>query len=388
MNEEPTSPMAHPNPNPTTKTSHPTSPPPPPSPQAAAYTHPPKRLIISYLIDWILIIGIALIGYSFSTLTPNHIPFSLTDTSISFPHKEKDTVSTGVLVVVSLIAPAVIIAFVVCVFTSRNTSSSTRGINWRWKLWEWNVGWMGLGVAVAGTYMATQGLKDLYGKPRPDMLARCDPDVLAVGEFAVGGLGGRVSGAPTMVTWEICRNKLDGLKKDGFASFPSGHSSMSFAGLMYLALWLCAKFSIGFPFLAYSPFSQDLRRQERDSIRNQGAAPPVYMLIVAFVPIAVAFFISASRWFDYRHHGFDIIFGSVMGMVFAWIGFRLYQLPIMRGAGWAWGARSREHAFFMGVGLPSHVAADNWTTEGDKSDLAENRAQDVDLEMARRCPNE
>ena len=163
---------------------------------------------------------------------------------------------------------------------------------------------------------------------------------------------------------------------------------VSFAGLMYLALWLCAKFSIGFPFLAYSPFSQDLRRQERVSIRNQGAAPPVHMLIVAFVPIAVAFFVSASRWFDYRHHGFDIIFGSVMGMVFAWVGFRLYQLPIMRGAGWAWGARSCQRAFFMGVGLPSHVATDNWATMGDKVDAAENRAQDADLESALRGPNE
>ncbi|RAL00337.1 phosphatase PAP2 family protein [Aspergillus ibericus CBS 121593] len=354
--------MAHPS----TKPSHPTPPPqqqptaPDAVPEPKTHTHIPKRLILSYLIDWILIIGTALTGYAFSTLPPNHHPFSLTDANISLPHKKKDTVSTAVLAVVSVIAPAIIIAF----------------------LWEWNVGWMGLGIAVAGTYLATQGLKDLYGKPRPDLLARCDPDVAAVGGFAVGGLGGRVAGAPTMVTWEVCRNPGDEVRKDGFASFPSGHASLSFAGLMYLALWLCAKFSIGFPFLAYSPFSQDLRRQDRGSIRNQGAAPPVYMLIVAFVPIAVAFFISASRWFDYRHHGFDIIFGSVMGMVFAWIGFRLYQLPIMRGAGWAWGARSREHAFFMGVGLPSHVAADNWATVGDKS-AAENRARDVDLEMAR-----
>ncbi|PWY83230.1 acid phosphatase/Vanadium-dependent haloperoxidase [Aspergillus sclerotioniger CBS 115572] len=354
--------MAHP----TTKSSHPT-----PSPEST-HKHLPKRLLISYLIDWILIIGIALIGYAFSTVTPNHIPFSLTDANISLPHREKDTVSTGVLVVVSLIAPAVIIAFVAVVG----------------KLWEWNVGWMGLGIAVAGTYIATQGLKDLYGKPRPDLLERCDPDIAAVEEFAVGGLGLRLDGAPVMVTWEICRNRAEELTMDGFASFPSGHSSMSFAGLTYLALWLCAKFSIGFPFLAYSPFSPDLRRQERGSIRNQGAAPPVYMLIVAFVPIAVAFFISASRWFDYRHHGFDIIFGSVMGMVFAWVGFRLYQLPIMRGAGWAWGARSREHAFFTGVGLPSHVAADNWATVRDKVDAAENRAQDADLESARRGPNE
>ncbi|PYH56266.1 phosphatase PAP2 family protein [Aspergillus niger CBS 101883] len=326
-----------------------------------------KRLILSYILDWTLIIGVALIGFGFSQTTPNHRPFSLTDPSISFPHREKDTVSTGVLAVVAIIAPAVIIIF----------------------LWEWNAGWMGLGVALAGTFMATEGLKDLYGKPRPDMLARCDPDISAINEYAVSGLGRRLAGAPTMVTWEICRNKGDEtLKVDGFASFPSGHSSISFAGLMYLALWLSAKFSIGFPFLAYSPLGHDLGRQDRGKIRNQGAAPPVYMLIITLVPIAVAFFISASRWFDYRHHGFDIIFGSVMGMVFAYIGFRLYQLPIIRGAGWSWGARSREHAFFMGVGLPSHVSTDSWVSMSDKRDAVESSSHNVDLESGRQSATE
>lgn len=73
--------------------------------------------------------------------------------------------------------------------------------------------------------MATQGLKALYGKPRPDMLARCDPDLSNIAAHAVSGLGRRLSGAPTMVTWEICQNKSDTLKVDGFSSFPSGHAS-------------------------------------------------------------------------------------------------------------------------------------------------------------------
>ncbi|GKZ18960.1 phosphatidic acid phosphatase type [Aspergillus brasiliensis] len=374
--------------------------PPPAAHHQLSYRYFSKRLILSYILDWVLIVGVALIGYGFSQTTPNHRPFSLTDPSISFPHKEKDTVSTGVLAVVAVIAPAVIIIVVSFLFINPDitTIAGTSAQNarreilirkWMIKLWEWNAGWMGLGVALAGAFMATQGLKDLYGKPRPDMLARCDPDISAINEYAISGLGRRLAGAPTMVTWEICRNKVDEmLKVDGFASFPSGHSSISFAGLMYLALWLSAKFSIGFPFLAYSPLSQDLRRQDRGKIRKQGAAPPVYMLIVALVPVAVAFFISASRWFDYRHHGFDIIFGSVMGIVFAWIGFRLYQLPIIRGAGWSWGARSRRHAFFMGVGLPSHVAADNWVMMNDKRDAVESSTHNVDLESGRQGPEE
>ncbi|PLB43964.1 acid phosphatase/Vanadium-dependent haloperoxidase [Aspergillus steynii IBT 23096] len=323
-----------------------------------------KRLVLSYIIDWIFIIGIALIGYGFSRVTPNHRPFALTDQSISFPYTEDETVRTSVLVVVSLIAPAVIIFLI----------------------WEWNAGWLGLGLSVAGVFMATQGLKALYGRPRPDMLARCDPDLSDIASYAVGGLGQRLTEAPTLVSWEICRNKSDDLKVNGFSSFPSGHSSIAFAGLAYFSLWLCSKFSIGFPYLAHSPLSQELRVQNRESIRTQGAAPPVYTVIIAFVPLAVAFFIAASRWFDFRHHAFDIIIGSLMGLVFAWVGFRLYHLPIMRGAGWSWGARSPRHAFFKGVGLSSHVGADNWSNKGESpvATGAERQEDTVDLESGRR----
>ncbi|PWY81869.1 PAP2 domain protein [Aspergillus heteromorphus CBS 117.55] len=334
------------------------------APRALALAHIPKRLILSYVIDWILIIAIGLTGYGFSHITPSDRPFSLSDASISFPHKDNETVSTAVLAIVSLLAPAAII-LLVTVTVIPSSSGSTRARRWRYKLWEWNVGWLGLGISFAGAYMATEGLKDLYGKPRPDLLARCRPDVAHVGAYAVGGLGTRLAGAATMVTWGI----------------------FSFAGLGYLSLWLCAKFAIGFPYLdPYRGYGPDGRRS---AIPSQGAAPPVHMLIVALVPVAVASFISASRWFDYRHHGFDIIFGSVLGMFFAWIGFRMFQLPVMRGgAGWSWGARSRKHAFFRGIGLPSHLVADTWGTSGDSPEAMEKRARDIDLESARQGPDE
>lgn len=164
------------------------------------------------------------------------MPFSLTDISYSYPHTEDETISTGVLVVVSLIAPAVIIVAVCLLLTpgqsidrSRADShSSSRALLLRRKIWEWNAGWLGLGLACAAAFMATEGLKDLYGRPRPDMLARCDPDLENIATYAVGGLGQRLQGAPTLVSWDICRNKADLLKRGGFVSFPSGHSSRMF----------------------------------------------------------------------------------------------------------------------------------------------------------------
>lgn len=135
--------------------------------------------------------------------------------------------STGVLVLAGLVAPAVIILLVTLIFIPGRTvnKNTPRSLIWKRKLWEWNAGWMGLGVSLAGVYVATQGLKDLYGKPRPDLLDRCDPDLSNIAAYAVSGLGERLMGAPTLVTWEICQNKSDMLRVDGFASFPSGHSS-------------------------------------------------------------------------------------------------------------------------------------------------------------------
>ncbi|PKY07317.1 PAP2 domain protein [Aspergillus campestris IBT 28561] len=319
----------------------------------------PKRLILSYIADWVFI------ALRLQPNPPTHTPFSLTDASISYPHAKHETVSTGVMVVVSLIAPGVIIAALSLVLVPGSSGvAATGAARWRYKIWEWHAGWLGLALAVAGVFMATEGLKDLYGRPRPDLLARCDPDLENIGTYAVGGWGG------------CCRGRR--------RWFLGGYAGIvAFAGLSYFSLWLCAKFSVAFPYFAHSPFSQDLHSRKRETLREQGAAPPIYMVIIAFVPWAVAWFISASRWFDHRHHAFDIIFGSVMGMVFAWVAFRLYHISIMRGAGWAWGPRNRSHALYKGVGLPSQVGTENWAYAPDVS-TAESDDRSADLESGRR----
>lgn len=139
------------------------------------------------------------------------------------------------------------------------------------------------------------------------------------------------------------------------------HNSVAFSGLAYLTLWFCAKFSVGFPYLPYFPIEGQDYSNDRTSVRTRGAAPPVLMMIFALVPTATATFIAASRWADCRHHGFDVLFGSALGIFFAYIGFRMYHLPIQRGAGWAWGPRTRRRAFLRGVGFPSSLGIDSWS---------------------------
>lgn len=103
--------------------------------------------------------------------------------------------------------------------------NAPRSAVWRYKLWEWNAAWLGLALAFASSYATAKGLKLLAGKPRPDLLDRCDPDVLNIAKYAVGGLGLQLPGAPILVTWEICQHKSKSLVIDGFTSFPSDHAS-------------------------------------------------------------------------------------------------------------------------------------------------------------------
>lgn len=133
--------------------------------------------------------------------------------------------SVPVLFVVALIAPFIIVALVCLILVPKLGG-------WRRKLWELNTGELGLCLAVASTFMITNGMKQLFGKPRPNLLARCDPDLRNISTYAVGGFG-NISQGVYLVTSAICRTQGD-LLDEGFRSFPSGHSSCepvkSFAG--------------------------------------------------------------------------------------------------------------------------------------------------------------
>jgi hypothetical protein len=113
-------------------------------------------------------------------------------------------------------------------------------------------------------------------------------------------------------------------------------------------------------------------------IRNQNAAPPVYTLILILVPLGAAVYISSTRFTDFRHHGFDIISGSLLGIVCAWFSFRWYHLPVTRGAGWAWGPRSYERAWGIGVGRGAYVGTEGWGSNRGKSPVAKDPLQEND----------
>lgn len=317
-----------------------------------------------------------MIAYGFNKVTPRYHAFSLVDLNISHPLLV-DTVSTTTLGVVSVFVPAVFVLLVTFIFvpgpqTVRKMSLRDVG---RIKLWELNAGWLGLGLSLVTALLVTQGLKNLIGKPRPDMLARCQPDTSNIDTYTVGGYGQEISPAWVLVTQLICQQPDKSKLDDGFRSFPSGHSSTSFSGLFYLSLYFASKFGTVFPSLpskrhrgtprigsesredhdlsdqTYKTNEQvlinkDLDSGSRFSVRQeQAAAPPLYLLFLPYIPTGVAIYISGSRYFDYRHHGFDILSGVVVGLATATAAFRFYHPRLTRGSGWAWRARQPDKAF-------------------------------------------
>ncbi|KAF2266810.1 PAP2-domain-containing protein [Lojkania enalia] len=356
---------------------------------------PSRRLFLSYVFDWLVIIAIAAVGGGWNYLKPFHRPFSLVDLSISYPFETDETIPTWLLVLAALIIPALIVFVVSLVFVPGPTVSkrTSKVLIWRRKIWEWNAGWMGLGLSLATAFLITQGMKLLFGKPRPDLLSRCRPNLDLIRSSEVSTTGVRFSPLWVLVTSDICTNTDDDILQDGFKSFPSGHASFSWAGLLYLSLFLASKFAVAIPFLPPRPFSTNTAHTSADSpsnlrsqsilpihnkqhtdsmlsaysegtivpIRNQAAAPPVYTLVLVLVPICAAIYITSTRFTDYRHFGFDLLFGSFIGTTCAWFSFRWYHLPVRQGAGWAWGPRSYQRSWAIGVGVGSYVGTEGWS---------------------------
>ena len=160
-------------------------------PSIASYA---KRLWISYIIDWLIIMLIAAIGGGLSYSKPYHRPFSLLDLSLSYPFVT-ESVPPEILLTVCGGAPAVIIALVVFFFVPGFSfcRNSTRSQILRIKFWEFEKGWAGFALSLALAFFITQGSKNLFGKPRPDMLDRCKPDLDNIAAHLIGGFGQDIS---------------------------------------------------------------------------------------------------------------------------------------------------------------------------------------------------
>lgn len=254
--------------------------------------------MLSYIFDYAIVI-LLILGFSALDLAePHHQRFSLNNESLQYPYADPERISPLWAGVISCLFPIVCIVLWSMVIDGmyshhKPPANRSRLLSGPWqmsdRLWEMNCGILGLGLSVAGTICVTGALKNATGKPRPDIIARCNPREGAT-NAAVWGL----------VTSEICTQTDHHILRDGFKSWPSGHASTAFAGLGFLSLFLAGKLHI---------------------MDNRGE---VWKTVLVLVPYLAASLVAVSRIMDARHHPFDVLSGAALGLGTAWISYRQY----------------------------------------------------------------
>ncbi|CBF86224.1 hypothetical protein AN2124.2 [Aspergillus nidulans FGSC A4] len=149
---------------------------------------------------------------------------------------------------------------------------------------------LGFLTAIMLTSLLTDIIKNAVGRPRPDLISRCMPR----------------KGTPesTLVYWTVCTQTNEHILQEGWRSFPSGHSSFSFAGLGYLSLFFSGQMHVFRP-------RTDLCR-----------------CLLVLIPIVCALMVAISRLDDYRHDVYDVTSGTILGSVVAYFCYRRYFPPL------------------------------------------------------------
>lgn len=210
-------------------------------------------------------------------LEPFQRQFYVDDLTISHPFAEHERVPVGALFFYATAVPAIVITGVSILITKP-----------KHKVYVTFVSVLGALLSVFLASIITDVLKNAFGRHRPDFLARCVPKP----DTPKGVL---------VFAKDVCTTDNVALLLDGFRTTPSGHSSISFAGLLFLSLWLAGQLTVTRPY--------------------SGA----WRWAIAAVPTIGASLIALSRTEDYRHHFIDITVGLILGALVAiWLYLRLF----------------------------------------------------------------
>jgi len=182
----------------------------------------------------------------------------------SYPYVE-NSIPSWALPVIGIFAPLVVIYVLQKTNAGRSSCEARRAA-------------AGLCLAVALGFAVTNGIKNGVGNFRPDFVARCWPD---------GKVAWDTPGRPACTG--SAKKIIEGRK-----SFPSGHTSMAFSGLGFLAIYLAQTLQV---FDAPDPRRQSMVR-----------------VAATLAPLAFAMYVGLSRIQDYWHHSEDVIVGAIIGL--------------------------------------------------------------------------
>ncbi|EDW73249.1 uncharacterized protein Dwil_GK16761 [Drosophila willistoni] len=248
-----------------------------------------QRLTIELLIIVILTIPICI--YEFA-VEPARRGFFCDDESIRYPFRD-NTVTPVMLGLLVGLLPFLIILVVEYVRYMRagELSATVQFLNWRVSTWYVELGKHSI-YFIFGTILtfdATEVGKYTIGRLRPHFMAVCQPQLSDgsqcsdlinlhryVENYECAGEGYTVM--------DVRQSRL---------SFPSGHSSMAFYAMVYMALYLQKKLNWR---------TSKLSRH-----------------FVQFVLIMLAWYTALTRVMDNWHHWSDVLAGSLIGVVGALI---------------------------------------------------------------------
>ncbi|KIK33814.1 hypothetical protein CY34DRAFT_18139 [Suillus luteus UH-Slu-Lm8-n1] len=214
------------------------------------------NLIRSYAPDWTITILLAILFFALVGVHGFRQEFSVHDETAAVNLSNpayfflQKPVPNIALYFIAIVAPLVL-QLVVNLLTVRS-------------FWDYHCSALGLILGLAITGAITQFTKITVGRPRPDLLARCMP---------IQG-----SSDPTfgLSSDAICTNTNTAIMIDGWRSFPSGHSSLSHAGLGFLSYYLAGKMHL---------------------FDTRGHAHKAW---ISVTPIFGAILVAISRTMDYR----------------------------------------------------------------------------------------
>jgi len=244
--------------------------------------------LISHIVLTVLAIILTIIGIEIDNhVEPYHAYFVERDPSLSYPFM-KPAISDGTLIVISLVIPFVIIL-------ALQLSTKFLKYEHEQKLLDFFVSQAGLIQSFGITFFLSNALKLIFGRKRPNFFAYCDykgfRTAMSTGNFTDYN-SQTIPGNPGSEMY--CSADLGDLLDSQF-SFPSSHSSLSFAGLGYLSYFIHMLFFT--------------HRTKKDWFHLK--------TIVFIFPLFSAVVVCATRTRDYYHNFDDILAGAVLGFLIA-----------------------------------------------------------------------
>jgi diacylglycerol diphosphate phosphatase / phosphatidate phosphatase len=209
----------------------------------------------SYFLDWAVLVGLAVVlAIVWAVVHPVGRFLVPNDPSLQYPY-ESQTVPTWLLFILAVVVPVIVMFTLLGVQRLRKQMDNFKLLH------NMHHVLLGFIFTIVLTLLVTEILKDSIGRYRPNFFAARALDPNNTKEFQL--------------------------------SWPSGHSSLSFACLTFLSSFLASKLGLG-------------------SNRSAGR---LWLVLLCWSPYALAFFIAASRIFDYWHHPSDVLAGVVIGLL-------------------------------------------------------------------------